>query len=74
MLGFPARAAGTPTSRGKAQSYGRPRKCVHVQSGNGTKDEEQQVELKPQSAYYLVCPEVISERPAVAAFRKWLLE
>src|SRR2546427_636708 len=31
-------------------------------------------ELKPQSAYYLVCPEVIAERPAVAAFRKWLLE
>jgi LysR family glycine cleavage system transcriptional activator len=33
-----------------------------------------QVELKPQSAYYLVCPEVIAERPAVAAFRKWVLE
>jgi len=32
------------------------------------------VELKPESAYYLVCPEVIAERPAVAAFRKWLLE
>src|SRR5438874_2319998 len=32
------------------------------------------VELKPQSAYYLVCPEVIAGRPAVAAFRKWLLE
>jgi LysR family glycine cleavage system transcriptional activator len=32
------------------------------------------VELKPQSAYFLVCPEVIAERPAVAAFRKWLLE
>jgi LysR family transcriptional regulator, glycine cleavage system transcriptional activator len=32
------------------------------------------VELKPQSAYYLVCPEVIAERPAVAAFRKWVLE
>ena len=32
------------------------------------------VELKPQSAYYLVCPEVIAERPAVASFRKWLLE
>ena len=31
------------------------------------------VEVKPQSAYYLVCPEVIAERPAVAAFRKWLL-
>jgi len=31
------------------------------------------IEMKPQSAYYLVCPEVIAERPAVAAFRKWLL-
>jgi LysR family transcriptional regulator, glycine cleavage system transcriptional activator len=33
-----------------------------------------EVELKPQSAYYLVCPEVIADRPAVAAFRRWLLE
>ena len=32
------------------------------------------VALKPQSAYYLVCPEVIADRPPVAAFRKWLLE
>lgn len=32
------------------------------------------VELKPQSAYYLVCPEVIADRPAVGAFRTWLLE
>jgi LysR family glycine cleavage system transcriptional activator len=32
------------------------------------------VEMKPQSAYYLVCPEVIAERPAVSAFRTWLLE
>ena len=32
------------------------------------------VEMKPQSAYYLVCPEVVADRPAVAAFRKWLLE
>jgi LysR family glycine cleavage system transcriptional activator len=31
------------------------------------------VELRPHSAYYLVCPEVIAERPAVVAFRKWLL-
>lgn len=31
-------------------------------------------ELKPRSAYYLVCPEVIADRIAVAAFRKWLLE
>src|SRR5229473_770441 len=33
-----------------------------------------EVELKPQSAYYLVCPEVIAKRPTVVAFRKWLLE
>jgi LysR family glycine cleavage system transcriptional activator len=32
------------------------------------------VEVKPGSAYYLVCPEVIAERPAVKAFRSWLLE
>ena len=31
-------------------------------------------ELKPRSAYYLVCPEVIAERPAVQAFRGWLLD
>ena len=33
-----------------------------------------QVELKPSGAYWLVCPEVIAERPSVVAFRKWLLE
>jgi LysR family glycine cleavage system transcriptional activator len=32
------------------------------------------IEVKPQAAYYLVCAEVIADRPAVAAFRKWLLE
>jgi LysR family transcriptional regulator, glycine cleavage system transcriptional activator len=32
------------------------------------------IALKPRSAYYLVCPEVIAERPAVVAFRKWLLK
>ncbi len=32
------------------------------------------VEVRPRSSYYLVCPEVIAERPAIAAFRKWLLE
>jgi LysR family glycine cleavage system transcriptional activator len=32
------------------------------------------VELKPRSAYYLVCPEVIADRPAVVAFRQWLLK
>jgi LysR family glycine cleavage system transcriptional activator len=33
-----------------------------------------EAEYVPGSAYYLVCPEVIADRPAVAAFRKWLLE
>jgi LysR family glycine cleavage system transcriptional activator len=32
-----------------------------------------QVALKPQGAYWLVCPEVVAERPAVRAFRAWLL-
>jgi LysR family glycine cleavage system transcriptional activator len=32
------------------------------------------IQMKPQSAYYLVCPEVIADRPAIAAFRAWLLE
>lgn len=33
-----------------------------------------EIEVKPIGSYYLVCPEVIAERPAVATFRKWLLE
>ncbi len=32
------------------------------------------IEVKPQGAYWLVCPEVIAERPAVASFRRWLLK
>jgi LysR family glycine cleavage system transcriptional activator len=32
------------------------------------------IEVRPRTAYFLVCPEVIAERPTVAAFRKWLLE
>ena len=32
------------------------------------------VEVKPASAYYLVSPEVIADRPAVSAFRTWLLQ
>jgi LysR family glycine cleavage system transcriptional activator len=31
-------------------------------------------EVRPASAYYVVSPEVIAERPPVAAFRRWLLE
>jgi LysR family glycine cleavage system transcriptional activator len=32
------------------------------------------IEVKPQGLYWLVCPEVIADRPSVAAFRRWLLE
>jgi LysR family glycine cleavage system transcriptional activator len=32
------------------------------------------IEVKPQGSYWLVCPEVIAERPAVSAFRNWLLK
>ena len=32
------------------------------------------VEMRPQFAYWLVCPEVIADRPAITAFRKWLLQ
>jgi LysR family glycine cleavage system transcriptional activator len=32
------------------------------------------IEWKPASAYFLICPEVIADRPAVSAFRAWLME
>jgi LysR family glycine cleavage system transcriptional activator len=32
------------------------------------------IEVNPGSAYFMVCAEVIADRPAVAAFRAWLLE
>src|SRR5260221_3337069 len=32
------------------------------------------VEVKPVGAYFLICPEVIADRPAVTAFRSWLVE
>jgi len=32
------------------------------------------IEVRPAVSYYLVCPEVIAERPTVVAFRDWLLE
>jgi len=32
------------------------------------------IEVKPQGSYWLVCAEVIAQRPAVAAFRQWLLK
>jgi LysR family glycine cleavage system transcriptional activator len=33
-----------------------------------------EIQVKPQGMYWLVCPEVIADRPSVAAFRRWLLE
>jgi len=32
------------------------------------------IEVKPLGSYWLVCPEVIADRPAVTAFRNWLLK
>jgi len=32
-----------------------------------------ELQVPLQSAYYLVCPEASLRRPAVAAFRDWLL-
>src|SRR5258708_24541198 len=32
------------------------------------------IEVKPQGAYWLVCPAAVAQRPAVAAFRAWLLK
>jgi LysR family glycine cleavage system transcriptional activator len=32
------------------------------------------IEVKPQGSYWLVCPEVIADRAAVASFRSWLLK
>jgi LysR family glycine cleavage system transcriptional activator len=33
-----------------------------------------EIEVNPRSAYYLVCPEVIADRPAIQAFRGWILK
>jgi len=32
------------------------------------------IEVKPQGSYWLVCPEVIADRPSVSSFRTWLLK
>jgi LysR family glycine cleavage system transcriptional activator len=50
------------------------RPLVDADIASGRLCEPFKIELKPRSAYYLVCPEVIAERPAVVAFRKWLLK
>jgi len=50
------------------------RPLVDADIASGRLVEPFKIEVKPHSAYFLVCPEVIGDRPAVAAFRKWLLE
>jgi len=49
------------------------RPLIDADLGSGRLCAPFEIELKPHSAYYLVCPEVIAERPAVVAFREWLL-
>src|SRR6267378_8258568 len=50
------------------------RPLVDADIASGRLVEPFGIETKPGSAYFLVCPEVIADRPAVAAFRAWLLE
>ena len=50
------------------------RPMVDADLASGRLVEPFDVEVKPGSAYYLVCPEIIADRPAVAVFRAWLLE
>jgi LysR family glycine cleavage system transcriptional activator len=49
------------------------RPMVDADLASGRLVEPFSIEVNPGSAYYLVCPEVIADRPAVAAFRAWLL-
>ena len=50
------------------------RPMVDADLASGRLVEPFAIEVNPGSAYFLVCPEVIADRPAVAAFRAWLLE
>jgi len=50
----------------------RPLVDADIRSGRLVKPFD--VEVKPVGAYFLICPEVIADRPAVTAFRSWLLE
>jgi len=50
------------------------RPMVDADLASGRLVEPFGIEVTPGSAYFLVCPEVIADRPAVAAFRAWLLE
>lgn len=50
------------------------RPLVDADIASGRLVEPFAIEVTPGSAYFLVCAEVIADRPAVAAFRAWLLE
>jgi LysR family glycine cleavage system transcriptional activator len=50
------------------------RPMVDADLASGRLVEPFRIEVNPGSAYFLVCPEIIADRPAVAAFRSWLLE
>jgi LysR family glycine cleavage system transcriptional activator len=50
------------------------RPMVDADLASGKLVEPFDVEVNPGSAYFLVCPELIADRPAVTAFRAWLLE
>ncbi|HVQ62575.1 MAG TPA: transcriptional regulator GcvA [Burkholderiales bacterium] len=50
------------------------RPMVDADLASGRLVEPFAIEVNPGSAYFLVCPEVIADRPAVAAFRAWLLK
>jgi len=50
------------------------RPLVDADLASGRLVEPFGIEVNPGSAYFLVCPEVIADRPAVAAFRAWLLK
>jgi LysR family transcriptional regulator, glycine cleavage system transcriptional activator len=50
------------------------RPLVNADIASGRLHAPFEVEVRPQGAYWLVCPEVIAGRPAVVAFRNWLLQ
>jgi LysR family glycine cleavage system transcriptional activator len=50
------------------------RPMVDADLASGRLVEPFGIEVTPGSAYFLVCPELIAARPAVEAFRAWLLE
>jgi LysR family transcriptional regulator, glycine cleavage system transcriptional activator len=50
------------------------RPLVDADIASGRLVEPFGVEMKPGSAYFLVCPEVIADRSAVVVFREWLMK